>query len=67
MPNFVSKFGPTDRVYIDGQKDIIGQVTRVTFDLAVDFMCPTYQVEWLHNGTNYVHNIDEWRLKLAES
>ena len=62
MATFTCNYNIRDLVQIDGQSDIIGRITAITFRVANDTPYALYQVDWLHNGTNYTHSIEDWRL-----
>ncbi len=59
---FLAKFGPTDRVYIDGCKDLIGIVTGALFRRGR----VVYEVEWMNSGKLESVCLDEFRVSLAE-
>lgn len=67
MQILVSTLHIGERVIIDEQKDLIGCVTAITFRMTEDMQpYAMYMVDWIHNGTNYSHTLEDWRLAKAE-
>lgn len=54
-----SKYDIADRVYIDGDKALVGHITGIMWRGREN---PTYEVSWVTNGDQKNPSIEEWRL-----
>lgn len=65
MPIYTSILAIGDQVLIDKQEDITAKVTAINFQHDGQVIYTSYQVEWLHNGSNHQNWIAGWRLQLV--
>ena len=63
MVTIEAEFSPSDRVYIDGCRDLIGVVTAVQWRHVAVI---NYEVSWVSQGKAESAMIEGWRLTLAE-
>lgn len=65
MPTHSFGFAPGERVHVDGDKSIVGVITRAEWRYAGGFHGVNgYEVSWLSNGDAKFVWFDEFRLSL---
>lgn len=65
MASFNSSLDYRDKVYIDGDRTILGTV--LSFQFRTTFVFPNVEVSWLHNGAVVTQWFEEWRLTKQEA